>query len=118
MKRFIFTFLTLILFLNTGCFKQDVRKLTVSTPQMENSECATIITNALRIKGISNVDFDLDTKTVVVTYDSLFISSKNIETVISKSGFDANSILANPLSRSKLPAKLKESKRENPQNDK
>lgn len=94
--------------LASACYRQDVQTFTISTPQMKNRECADIIAEAARsCKGIQEVEFDIEDKSVQVTYNSLMLAEKNVETAIARAGFDANSILAFPAARGKLPDKLK-----------
>ena len=56
------------------------------------------IENGLKsIPGISKVSVDLDSKTTSVTYDSQKANVKTIENSISKSGYQANNLKADPV---------------------
>jgi len=91
-----------------ACFRQDIQKYIVSTPQMKNRECAEIIANSVeKFRSVQNVEVDLKDKKVIVTYNSVQLAEKNIETAITKAGFDANNLLADPKSRAELPSELK-----------
>ncbi len=87
-----------------GCFRQDVRSLVVSVPQLRSSDCAKVIQDALvRIEGIVSAQPDLDNKTMTVTYDGRKLAIKNIEFLIAGVGFDANDVRAKPDARAALP---------------
>ncbi len=90
-----------------GCRKTDIRTVTVSVPDMRNRACAKIIGDALsRQMGVKpeKLKIDLNTRTVEVTYDSLFVAKKNIEFTIAEAGFNANEVPANTNAAASLPA--------------
>jgi copper chaperone CopZ len=93
-----------------GCRKQDIRTVTVSVPDMRNRACANIIGNALSQQmGVKpkEMKFDVDLRTVEVSYDSLFVAKKNIEFAIADVGFAANEIPANTNAAARLPAQCR-----------
>lgn len=88
-----------------GCFRQDVRTIVVSVPQINSADCAKVIQDALgRIEGIVAVQPDLAAKTMAVTYDGRKLAIKNIEFLIAGVGFDANDAKAKPDARAALSA--------------
>lgn len=89
-----------------GCRKQDVRTVTVSIPEMHNSACVRIVGDALvKQMGVKPdaLMFNLEQKTVMVTYDSLIIARKNIEFAIADVGFSANEVPADTNAAAALP---------------
>ena len=109
MKRIACLILALLGLLAAGCYRPDHRSITVSVPQMKSQDCATRIVDVFRIgrpdkvDGIVSVTPDLAAKSVVVTFESLKLSIKNVEFAIASAGFDANDIPANAEARAKLP---------------
>jgi hypothetical protein len=89
-----------------GCRKQDIRTVTVSVPDMKNRACAKVIVDALsRQMGVKTpaLRCDMDSRTVEVSYDSLFVAKKNIEFTIADVGFSANEVPANTNAAASLP---------------
>lgn len=89
-----------------GCRKQDIRTVTVSVPELQNRACARIVGDALSQQmGVQRekLKFDLSTRTVEVSYDSLLLARKNIEFAIADVGFSANEVPANTNAAAKLP---------------
>jgi copper chaperone CopZ len=81
----------------SGCRVSDVRTLTVSVPAMSAAEDVEKIKKALAaLNGIDRekTSFDVASRKVVVTYDSMVLAHKNIEIAIAEAGFDANAIKA------------------------
>ncbi len=88
----------------TACFRQDNRVIHVKVPQMNSTECYTIIQNALKgVEGITSTQPNYDDRTVAVAYNALKLGIKNIEFAIAATGFDANDSPASPGAREKLP---------------
>lgn len=89
-----------------GCRREDIRTVTVSVPELRNKACAKVIGDSLsRQMGVKpeRLKFDLTSKTVDVTYDSLFVARKNIEFAIADVGFQANEVPANTNAAAALP---------------
>ena len=55
-------------------------------------------------KGIKNVTLDVDTKIAAVTYNPEKTNPAKIRSLISKLGYDADTIHADPVAYKKLPA--------------
>lgn len=67
-------------------------------------QCKDRIEKALnKSKGVISSDLDLETKEVTVVYDSELIDSEKINTIISKTGYDADDVPANKKAYNKLP---------------
>lgn len=93
--------------LGASCRKTDVRTVVIRVPGMINRQCADIIENALsqarygvRMKSIEQ---DLASRTIMLKYDSMKLSLKNIEFTIAKAGFQANEVPADPKAAAALP---------------
>lgn len=87
-----------------GCFRADMRTITVSVPQMKSTECSKVIQDALgRIEGVKSAEPDLQRHTMSVSYNGTKLATRNIEYLISGCGFDANDAPANPEARKNLP---------------
>jgi len=78
----------------------------IHVPEMKNEACVTHVGKALsRVPGVhrERTELDLKTRTVLVTYESLNLSLKNIEFAIAEAGFAANEIPANKKAIEGLP---------------
>ena len=92
------------LIFTVACRTQDIRIQVIRTPQLINNDCAQILVRDLtKTEGVSEVIYSLQDKTVTVTYDSMKLALKNLESVIAMAGFDANDTPANPQARAALP---------------
>jgi len=81
----------------SGCRVSDVREMTVNVPNMTSDEDIQRIRKALApLNGVNKEQavFDLQSKKLVLTYDSMVIAQKNIEIAIAEAGYDANKIAA------------------------
>jgi copper chaperone CopZ len=81
---------------------------------MKNEACAELVREAAVKESAGggsvleeSIEIDLSERTMVVTYESLRLSSKNIEHAIANAGFTANEIPADPEARAKLPQACK-----------
>ncbi|MFW5871380.1 MAG: hypothetical protein ACOC6C_02745 [Verrucomicrobiota bacterium] len=106
-KITILTFSLLCLFA-VSCRRNDFRTVIIHVPGMKHKACAERIVNAARRRssgpeGSENIRINMDERTVIVTYNSLKHSLKNIEHDIAKSGFTANNVPADPRAREQLP---------------
>jgi copper chaperone CopZ len=87
-----------------GCYRQDLRTLEVSVPQMGAPECARIVQDVFsRVDGIKEVKIDIANHRVTVTYEGLKMGIVNIEYQLTNAGFDANDKPGRPEARAKLP---------------
>lgn len=97
-------FVSTVLFLAIGCFRQDRRTIVIHVPQMTSPACYAILQDALKgVEGIEATRPNYETRTLEVTYNALKLAIKNIEFVIAGAGFQANDIEANPEARARLP---------------
>lgn len=64
--------------------------------------CTTNIEKALSFKGIEKLNVDLKTKIVTVSFDPQQTKPEQIRSAISKAGYDADDIKANPKAYKKL----------------
>ncbi len=112
MKRItILTFSLLCLFA-VSCRRNDFRTAIIHVPGMKNKACAEMVVKVARRRSngpekSDNVRVNMDERTVVVTYNSLKHSLKNIEHDIAKSGFAANDVPADPRAREQLPSECR-----------
>lgn len=90
-----------------GCRREDVRTAVVYVPGVKSAECLEYIYKALATEqGIApeSVDVDLKAKILKIRYDSVKLSSKNVEFTIAEAGFAANEIPADAEAQARLPA--------------
>ena len=90
-----------------SCRRQDARTVSIHVPGMKNEACVEHVHTSLRrVPGVQvdSIVIDDATRTVLVTYESLNLSLKNIEFAIADAGFDANQVPANAEAVKKLPA--------------
>jgi len=114
-----------LLMAGSSCRQHDLRTLVIDVPQMRNQACVDIIAKALwpspglerisfnpRYKNEAvpyadllgkSVKFDIPNHKVTVVFDSLLTADKNIEFLIAKAGFAANSIPADKKATAALP---------------
>lgn len=81
----------------SGCRVSDVRTLTVAVPGMVAESDVQRIQNALApLNGIEKdkAVFDVKSRKITVSYDSMVIAHKNIEIAIAEAGYEANGIAA------------------------
>jgi copper chaperone CopZ len=99
-------FLTVALtLLGSACFRQVRQTIVVSVPDMKSPECAKfIIDNLSPVEGVELIQPNIEQRTLSVTYNSEKLAIKNIEYLITGTGFEANGNPPNPEARKKLPA--------------
>tara|TARA_S200000501_G_scaffold160645_1_gene151505 strand:+ start:30836 stop:31165 length:330 start_codon:yes stop_codon:yes gene_type:complete len=86
-----------------GCSKEQTTKV-INTPTIQCGMCQKNIESGLKsVPGVSKVTVNLDSKTTSVTYDAQKADIKNIENSISKSGYQANNVKADPVTYESLP---------------
>ncbi len=103
---------SLFLVVSAACHRKDVQVLGVLVPSMNSEACAALIKNEFitpngAIEGVLQVETDLASKMVYVTYDSRKIAIKNIEYTICHLGFEANGNRPDELAIPKLPAECR-----------
>ncbi len=89
-----------------GCFRQDILTVDISVPQMGSPECRRLVMQALgnlEQDAIIRADFNLETRTATITYNSMRLALKNIEYALTHAGFDANDEIASDEARAQLP---------------
>ena len=114
MNKYSVILLAVAIGLMTSCRRVDNQSRTIKLPGLKNTECGTIISNAIAryahmpnmVKAIQtdSMVFNYEERTLVITYDSMKTEIKNIEHVIAQTGFAANEIPADPEGVKKLPA--------------
>lgn len=101
-----------VVVLSLGCRKTDVRTVVIRVPGMINRQCADIIVNALRQARygvrMDSIETDLEMRRIVLKYDSMKLSLKNVEFTIAKAGFQANVVPADEKARAALPDACRE----------
>jgi copper chaperone CopZ len=109
MKRCLFTIgaLALLMMTEVGCRKADIRTGLIDVPQMRGEPCANIVRHVLfRLPGVDRekTEVDLVRRRVIVVYDSMILSLKNLEHALADIGLTANNVPGNEDAMSKLPA--------------
>jgi copper chaperone CopZ len=102
--------LLLVCLFVVACRQHDYRTITIHVPEMKTQRCATLVRRALSsVRGAERrtIDIDLKARTVTVTYDSLFLSLKNLEFAIAGAGFQANNVPAKGDALKALPSECK-----------
>ncbi|HTL80944.1 MAG TPA: heavy-metal-associated domain-containing protein [Bacteroidia bacterium] len=67
-------------------------------------ECKERLESNLSVmKGVKSATFDLNTKDVTIVFNPAKTSSAKLRTAISKIGYDADNVKADPKAQSKLP---------------
>ncbi len=96
----------LMLFLTAGVSAADGKFETIKIKTSSQcGECKEIIEEALAFeKGVKTAELDLETKIVTVTYKKSKTSPEKIRKAISKVGYDADEVAADPKAYSKLDA--------------
>lgn len=74
-----------------------VGTVSISIPSVQCSMCDKTITTALMgTSGVDTASVDLESKTVSVTFVNASITLSDLESVITKAGYDANDKKADP----------------------
>jgi copper chaperone CopZ len=96
--------LTIISYFSYGQDESKFKKIEVKV-SLQCEMCKERILNNLSFeKGIKDIDVNIEEKTVTVTYNSDKTTPEKIRTAISKIGYDADDVPADPVAYSKLPA--------------
>ena len=78
-----------------GCRVSDIRDFKVEVPLMaEQADVQKVQAALAALPGVikDKTVFDLQTRVVIVCYDSMVVAHKNIEIAIAEAGYDANGI--------------------------
>jgi hypothetical protein len=97
---------TLALLATSACFRNDIRTVQFDVPQLKSDACTRFILEAInsnKIEGVKSIVPDIAGRKLAVTYDSTRLGIKNIEFLIASAGFDANTTVAPPEIKAKLP---------------
>ncbi|HOW26581.1 MAG TPA: heavy metal-associated domain-containing protein [Bacteroidales bacterium] len=95
--------LTMISYLTYGQDTSKIKKIEIKV-SLQCEMCKERILNDLSFeKGIKDIDVDIKAKTVTVTYHQDKTTPEKIRTAISKIGYDADDVPADPEAYSKLP---------------
>jgi copper chaperone CopZ len=95
--------LTMISYHSYSQNEEKTKKLEVKT-SLQCEMCKERIINNLSFeKGIKDIEVNIEEKTVTVTYNTDRTTPEKIRTAISKIGYDADDVLADPVAYSKLP---------------
>jgi periplasmic mercuric ion binding protein len=110
MKNFIsFTASILLAFvLANPSFSQEKKKNYEEVQIQTTAVCGMceerIESNIAYEKGVKNVELNDSTKIVTIGFDPRKTNAGNLRTAISKLGYDADDVVADPVAYSKLPA--------------
>ena len=98
--------LILALFMFAGLYSADGKFETIKIKTSSQcGECKERIEEALAFeKGVKTAELDVETKIVTVTYKKSKTSPEKIRKAISKVGYDADKVAADPKAYSKLDA--------------
>jgi len=105
MKNMIKTLLMfmMILGINTEkTFAGETKEIKIKTT-VNCKTCEANVKKRLEFeKGVQKIDVDLETKIVTVSYDAAKTNPDKIRTAISKAGYDADEVKADPKAYKKL----------------
>lgn len=79
--------------LNISCYRNEMRSLEIHVPAMAGEVCKKVIMKQfLPLRGLEqdSIIFDYDKRMISLSYNSLEISSKNLEHAVAKAGFDVH----------------------------
>ncbi|MGQ9660717.1 MAG: heavy-metal-associated domain-containing protein [Kiritimatiellia bacterium] len=99
-----------VLIVAASCRRHDYRTVRIDVPGMKNQVCQEIVLRTVRaIPGVrqQSIECDMKRRCVILTYDSIVLSMKNIEMAIAKAGFDANDVPADPAAVKALPSECR-----------
>lgn len=100
MKNIFSIIISLLLSANLFAQNAEVKIITSAVCDMCKE---TIEHDLLFEKGIKKVTLDLDTKVATVVYNSKKTDEQKIRVAITKIGYDADSLMADPVAYKKLP---------------
>lgn len=107
MKRFAtYGVLLILLLLSVSCRKRDIRTALIHVPKMKNEACVERVVKALKNRpGVlrESIEVDQPRRTVLVPYNSIELSLKNLEFAVARAGFQANDVPADANAAAKLP---------------
>lgn len=98
----IILILSLLICFNTSKAQNSTITSTISV-KGNCEECKERIENAADIKGVKNAVWNMDTKTLIVIYDTKKVSLQKIEKAIAKAGHQTTTQNADSTSYNALP---------------
>lgn len=93
------TAVALVLSGSAACRRKDIRTIRILVPDMRAERCAEVVVATVRnVPGVlpQSVSADVPTRTVVVSYDGLQLSRKNIEFAVADAGFRVIEVVSTP----------------------
>ena len=80
--------LLVLLFILSGCRREDVREMTVSMPGLTEADKAKVVEALAKYNGIEKDSYkwDMSAKTLTLRYDSMQIAQANIRYAIDEKG--------------------------------
>lgn len=107
-------FLILAVFIGLGVNAQSSQPKTASTTTIQKviiqtngvcDKCEKLFTETVPyFKGVKDFSYDKNTSKMTITYDSKKTNPDNLRLEISKLGYNADNVKADPAARAKLPA--------------
>ena len=78
----------LLLLLTSGCRREDIREMTVSMPSLTEADKAKVVEALAKYNGIRKDSYvwDMNAKTLTLSYDSMQIAQANIRYAIDGKG--------------------------------
>ena len=113
-KNVLFLILTVMLnVLSAGAFAQKNDSTIVIQTSGHCGDCKETIEKALAFtKGVKKADFEAETGKVIVVYNATKTGPEKLRTAISKAGYDADSLQADPDAYNRLKACCKKDGKE------
>ncbi len=73
-----------------GCRREDIREMTVTMPGLKEADRATVEAALKDYRGIDKTSYrwDMDAKTLTLSYDSMRIAQSNIRYAIDEKGVE------------------------------
>ncbi|MBT3180752.1 MAG: heavy-metal-associated domain-containing protein [Candidatus Marinimicrobia bacterium] len=98
MKKIIIFTVSALLLGVMACSKGEAKQADIALSTIQCGMCESTIERGMsKIKGITNFDVDLKTKTGRVNFDAAVIDMAAIEKAISDLGYQANNTIADPV---------------------
>jgi len=85
LSRFAFSLSLLLL---SGCRREDIREMTVTMPGLKEADRATVEAVLQKYDGVNKRSYkwDMNAKTLTLSYDSMKIAQSNIRYAIDEKG--------------------------------
>ncbi|MCE2845492.1 MAG: heavy-metal-associated domain-containing protein [Sphingobacteriales bacterium] len=100
MKKYI-AFLILMWFSVGACVGQDTLNIKTSA---QCGTCKATLERGMRsVKGVNGVELDIDTKVLELIYDPKKTNPEKLRKAVTRIGYDADSLLADPRAYKQLP---------------